>query len=231
MLGIIGAMEVEVEHLRLAMDVRERITVAGMEVATGTLHGTEVALVRCGVGKVSAAMCVQLLVDRFGVDAVVNTGVAGSLDNRIDIGDIVVSIDVMHHDVDATVFGYAPGEVPQLGAKSFPANDELRRAAVEACHEVASDVSVFEGRVVSGDQFVANDDVKRRLASEFGGICCEMEGAAIGQACWKNDVPFVIVRAISDKADGSKQVLYPVFERKAAKHCSAIVERMCERGR
>lgn len=224
--GIIGAMDVEVEALVRHMDVSRTFERAGMAFRAGSLGGAGVVVVRSGVGKVNAAVCVQILVDELGVDSVVNTGVAGSLDNRLGIGDIVVSTDVVHHDVDATVFGYARGEVPQLGTRFFAADEGLRRSAVAAARQVAPDVSVLEGRVASGDQFVSDASVKGRIASEFGALCCEMEGAAIAQACWLNGVPFVIVRAISDKADGSQKMLYPVFERQAAQHCAAIVEHM-----
>lgn len=226
-IGIIGAMEVEVATIKSHMSVERRLTRARMEFDAGTLGGAKVVVVS-GVGKVNAAVCAQILVDEFEVTHVINTGVAGSLDARIDIGDVVVSTDVCHHDVDATIFGYAPGEIPQLGTKAFPADEVMREAALAAVESSACDIKAFEGRVVSGDQFIANDEAKSRLADDFGGMCCEMEGAAIAQTCWLNHVPFVIVRAISDKADGSKHMLYPVFEEKAAKHCAAIVERMVE---
>lgn len=227
-IGIIGAMEVEVTTLRDAMVDKRTTTFAGMDFNEGKLGSRQVVVVRSGVGKVNAALCVQILVDRFGVDAVINTGVAGSLDNSIEIGDIVVSTDALQHDVDATVFGYAPGEIPQLGITAFSAHTALRSACVEACREVDPDIQVHEGRVVSGDQFVSDGRTKARLAREFKGSCCEMEGAAIAQACWLNDVPFVVIRAISDKADGSEKVLYPVFEKKAAMHCARLVRRVVE---
>ena len=225
-IGIIGAMEVEVATLIGDLAHDEVTRRAGMEFHAGAIDGADVVVVRSGVGKVSAALCAQVLVDLFGVGAVVNTGVAGSLDARIDVGDVVVSTDAMYHDVDATVFGYAPGEVPQLGRASFPADESLRAAALRACAAAAPDVTAFEGRVVSGDQFIADAAAKRRIRETFGGMCCEMEGAAIAHACWANGVPFVIVRAISDKADGSQQVDYPTFERKAARDCAAITRRM-----
>lgn len=224
--GIIGAMDVEVATLVDALDKSTSSEHAGMAFHAGMLGPTEVVVVRSGVGKVSAAACTQILIDLFDVDAVINTGVAGSLDASIDIGDVVVSIDALHHDVDATIFGYELGEVPQLGTRIFPANATLRSAALEACHISAPDIHAFEGRVVSGDQFVADNATKQKLAQVFGGMCCEMEGAAIAQVCWLNRTPFVIIRAISDKADGSKQIEYPVFETKAAHDCAAIVEHM-----
>ena len=223
--GIIGAMEVEVASLKASLQDSKSETVAGMEFCEGTLGGVTAVVVKCGVGKVNAACCVQVLADRFGVDVIVNTGVAGSLDNRIDIGDIVVSTDAVYHDVDATVFGYAPGEVPQMGVKAFPADEGLREKALDAGRKAARGVSVFEGRVVSGDQFISSRERKDWIRKTFGGLCCEMESCAIAQASFVNRLPFVIIRAISDKADESVKVSYAEFEGKAAEHCAGIVAR------
>ncbi len=225
-IGVIGAMEVEVQLLRQELDGCTIVAHAGMEFNEGTLNGQAVVVARCGIGKVNAALCTQIMVDLYGVTHVVNTGIAGSLDARIDIGDLVVSTDAVHHDVDASVFGYAPGQVPDLGTFAFASDASLRAAVVAAAAKAAPGVGVHEGRVVSGDQFIASDEVKARLAGEFGGLRCEMEGASIAQACWLNGVPFVVVRAISDKADGSAEMAYPEFEELAAHRCAAIVELM-----
>lgn len=225
-IGIIGAMETEVAHLISKMSQTRTVTVARMEFHEGSIGDTDVVVVRSGIGKVNAGCCVQILCDRFGVTHILNTGAAGSLNNSINIGDIVVSTDAMYHDVDSTIFGYAPGEVPQLGVKAFTADRALREQAVAACRAAAPDISVFEGRVVSGDQFISDRAVKARLAEVFSGDCCEMEGAAIAQAAYINSLPFVIIRAISDKADGSDQMDYPAFETAAAVHCSQLVEAM-----
>jgi len=182
--------------------------------------------VRCGIGKVNAGLCVQILCDLFGVTHVINTGIAGSLDEEINIGDVVVSIDAMYHDMDVTGLGYQPGQVPQIDTLSFAADPMLREAAVKACREAAPEIGVFEGRVVSGDQFICDRSKKDSIAKDFGGLCTEMEGAAIAQAAYLNKIPFVIVRAISDKADESVHVSYEVFEAKAAEHCASIVEHM-----
>ena len=222
-IGIIGAMEMEVETLKEQLSDPVKETVARMEFCEGTLKGVPVVVVRSGVGKVNAAMCTQILADRFGVDAVINTGVAGSLDARINIGDIVISTDAVHHDVDATLFGYAPGEVPQLGITAFPADEALAQAAERACRKAAPEISVFRGRVTSGDQFIVSREKKDQIRETFGGMCTEMEGASIAQAAWLNQVPFIIVRAISDKADESAQVEYPVFEEQAARHCAGMI--------
>ncbi len=223
MLGIIGAMNQEVDRLKAEMTevtIEER---ASMSFYVGKLHGKDVVIVRSGVGKVNAAVCTQILADRYGVDKVINTGVAGSLQAKIDIGDIVVSTDALQHDVEATVFGYAPAEIPQLGRVSFTADEDLRKLTVVCCRQVNPEIGVHEGRVVSGDQFVSSDAVKARLKDLFDPYCTEMEGAAIAQACWLNDIPFVIIRAISDKADGSAQMDYDVFEAQAIEHTVRLV--------
>lgn len=225
-IGIIGAMDVEVETLRNEIAGRKVTTKAGMEFCEGVIGNTEVVVVRSGIGKVNAAICTQILVDDYHVTHVINTGVAGSLNAAIDIGDIVVSTDAIYHDVDVTIFGYQKGEVPQMGVASFPADDTLRSLAVNAVREAAPEVSVYEGRVVSGDQFIADRARNQSIGDTFHGQCCEMEGCAIAQASYVNKIPFVIIRAISDKADGSAEVAYPEFEAKAAIHCARIVEYM-----
>lgn len=225
-IGIIGAMKAEVETLIADMEESFCLEKASMFFHSGRIGSTDVVVVQCGVGKVDAGICVQILCDCFDVTHVLNTGVAGSLDNRINIGDIVVSADAMYHDVDATVFGYEPGEVPQLGIRFFTADAQLRAEAVRACREAAPEIGVFEGRIVSGDQFIASREKKEEIREKFGGLCTEMEGAAIAQAAYLNKVPFVVIRAISDKADESVEVSYAEFEAKAAMHCARVVEHM-----
>ncbi len=227
-IGIIGAMEVEVELLKSNMQVNNTTQIAGMQFMEGVIGSTETVIVRSGIGKVNAAVCTQILVDVFHVTHILNTGVAGSLRKEINIGDIVVSTDAMYHDVDATIFGYKKGEVPQLGTVSFPADPELRERAISAVREAAPDVGVFEGQVISGDQFISTQAKREQLMDEFKGYCAEMEGAAIAQTAWLNKIPFVIIRAISDTADERSQVSYDVFEKKAAHDCAAIVMYMLQ---
>ena len=195
-----------------------------MEFFEGTLKGKQVVIVRSGIGKVNAAVCTQILVDDFQVDCVINTGIAGSLNADINIGDIVISKDVLHHDMDAVNFGYPLGQIPQMDVFSFEADQELADRAEKICHEVNPEISVFRGRIVSGDQFIAEKSVKERLITNFGGYCTEMEGAAIAQTAYLNQIPFVVLRAISDKADDSATMDYPTFERQAAEHCVRLVE-------
>ncbi|NPD31349.1 5'-methylthioadenosine/adenosylhomocysteine nucleosidase [Eggerthellaceae bacterium zg-1084] len=227
--GIIAAMEVEAELLKSSMPSVRTHHHMSTEFCEGRLGPTDVVVVRSGIGKVNAAMCAQVLVSVFGVSHVINTGIAGSLDARIDIGDLVVSVDAVQHDMDATNFGYEPGVVPQMPIGSFFRADEgLRARALAAARACVPAVGVFEGRVLSGDCFVADEEVKHCLVEGFQGLCCEMEGAAIAHACALNRVPFVVVRAISDKADGSASMDYPVFEEQAARHCALVVRHMVE---
>lgn len=226
--GIIGAMELEVETLKAKLKDSRITEKAGMAFYEGTLNGASVVIVRCGVGKVNAALCVQLLADLFQVTAIINTGVAGSLNSQLDIGDILISKDALHHDVDATIFGYAPGEVPQLGVREFPADEHLASLAKSACEAVNPDIHALIGRVVSGDQFISSKEVKKHLISRFQGDCAEMEGASIAHGAYLNQIPFVIIRAISDKADDSAEVDYPTFEHAAAIHSARLVEEMIQ---
>lgn len=218
MLGIIGAMDEEVAQLKEHMKAEEIITRAGMEFHKGTLNGRPAVVVKSGIGKVNAAVCTQILVDYFQVTAVVNTGIAGSLKNEINIGDIVLSKDALHHDMDSTGFGYPPGQVPRMDVLAFEADEKLIELAKNCCDSVNPDINTFVGRVVSGDQFVSDKDKKDWLKSQFDGFCTEMEGAAIAQTCYLNHIPFLIIRAISDKADDSAQVDYAEFEAKAITH-------------
>lgn len=225
-IGIIGAMELEVKQLKAQMTQSQIITKAGMEFYEGTLNGASVVVVRCGIGKVNAALCVQILADVFQVTHVINTGVAGSLNAALDIGDILISKDALYHDMDVTIFGYQPGEVPQMGFREFQADECLAELAEKACRKVNPDVHAVLGRVVSGDQFISSKEVKEHLISAFQGDCAEMEGAAIAHGAYLNGLPFVIIRAISDKADDSAEMDYPTFEAAAAKHSAALVIEM-----
>lgn len=224
--GIIGAMDLEVEQLKSRMALERVLTKASMDFCVGRLNETDVVIVRCGIGKVNAALCVQILADEFEVSHIINTGVAGSLNAVLDIGDILVSKDALHHDMDVTIFGYQPGEVPQMGFREFKADEHMIESAVNSCKEVNPDLHVHVGRVVSGDQFISSKEVKQRLISDFQGDCAEMEGASIAHGAYLNGIPFVIIRAISDKADDSAEMDYPTFEKEAAKHSAALVEHM-----
>ncbi|WP_289301088.1 5'-methylthioadenosine/adenosylhomocysteine nucleosidase [Sporofaciens musculi] len=226
MIGIIGAMEEEVAALKEAMDIHETVEQASMVFCKGVLCGKEVVIVRSGIGKVNAGICAQILVDRFKAEMLINTGIAGSLDAKIDIGDMVISTDALHHDMDATEFGYPVGQVPRMEVMSFPADEELVKKAVQASEKANPDIHTFTGRVASGDQFIASREVKDKIVENFHPLCVEMEGAGIAHAAHLNKVSYVIIRAISDKADNSASVDYPTFERQAIAHSVKLVKEL-----
>lgn len=229
-LGIIGAMTIEVETLKEHMTDRNITTRAGMEFCEGKLAGLDAVVVQCGVGKVNAALCVQILCDCFGVTYVVNTGVAGSLCADLDIGDLVISREAVYHDFDCSVINdaYRVGQVPGLPVWSFPADSVMVELAMQAAEAVNPGHNQI-GTIASGDQFICNKAVKEQIIANTGAICTEMEGAAIAHAAWRNQVSFVILRAISDKADDSAEMDYPTFENIAAKRCAAVTETLAKK--
>lgn len=229
MIGIIGAMDEEVAQIVEVMQVEREESKACMTFKAGKLNGKDVVVVRSGIGKVNAAVCTQILVDDFNVDYVINTGIAGSLKAEINIADIVISSDVLHHDMDATGFGYPKGQIPQMNEFSFQADECLRKIAHDVCAEVNPEIQVFEGRIASGDQFVCDQGVKDNIVKEFSAYAVEMEGAAIGQAAALNGIPFLIIRAISDKADNSANMDYPAFEKLAIEHSVRLTQGMLKR--
>ena len=226
MIGIIGAMEEEVEALKEAMEIRKTEEVAGMVFCEGVLCGKDAVVVRSGIGKVNAGICAQILVDYFDVDMLINTGIAGSLDARIDIGDMVISTDAVHHDMDATIFGDPAGQVPRMDTLAFPADGVLVEKAKAANEKANPEIRTFTGRVASGDQFISSAEAKERIVSMFHPLCTEMEGAGIAQAAYLNKVSYVIIRAISDKADNSATMDYPAFERQAIAHSVRLVKEL-----
>ena len=224
-LGIIGAMQIEVATLKENMKNKTVTTRVGMEFCEGELEGLAVVVVQSGIGKVNAALCVQVLVDCFDVTHVVNTGIAGSLCNDLDIADLVVSRDAIHHDFDLRFWGRPIGQVPGFDVTAFPADDKMIELAYAAAESVNAGHTKI-GRVASGDQFICSKEQKDKIITDTQGICAEMEGASIAHAAYRNGVPFVIIRAISDKADDSADMDYPTFEAIAAKRCAEVVQTM-----
>ena len=227
-LGIIGAMQQEVETLLGVLENCKTENRGGCTFYAGQLEGLEVVIVQCGVGKVNAAMCAQILCDRYQVTHIVNTGIAGSLCADLDIGDLVVSRDAMYHDFDCVHFGYEMGKVPGMDTVAFPADEQLISYAFAAAEEVNPGHTKI-GRVASGDLFVAEKNAKNAIIEKTEALCTEMEGAAIAHAAYKNKVPFVILRAISDKADDSAEMDYPTFEAIAARRCAEVTMAMARK--
>ena len=226
-LGIIGAMDVEVATLKEKMEQVTTCEKAGSVYFDGLLAGVPAVVVQCGVGKVNAALCAQILCDCFAVTHIVNTGIAGSLDAKLDIGDLVISQDAIYHDFDLRFWGRPVGKVPGMDVVAFPADETLRTAALKAAEEVNPGHSAV-GRITSGDQFICSKAQKERIIADTAAICAEMEGASIAHTAYKNGIPFVIIRAISDKADDSAEMDYPTFEAIAAKHCALVTMKLAE---
>lgn len=228
MIGIIGAMDEEVAKVKEQMSQVEINTLAGMDFYLGNLGNKEVVVVRSGIGKVNAAVCSQILADRYHVRAIINTGIAGSLKNEINIGDVVLSTDALQHDMDASGFGYPFGQVPRMEVLSFKTDQYLLEVAKACCEKHVPEIGVHIGRVVSGDQFISDKKKKQWLVDTFAGYCTEMEGAAIAQVAYLNKIPCLIIRAISDKADDSAEIDYSEFEASAIRHSVKLLTAMIE---
>jgi adenosylhomocysteine nucleosidase len=225
-IGIIGAMEEEVTLLKESMNVVTTRNVIGCDFFVGSVEGSShnIVLVRSGIGKVNAALCAQVLIDIFAVDSVINVGVAGAIDRTLKVGDIVISSDAIQHDFDTSALGDEPGYISRMDTSIFAADINLIDAATDAVEELGLVPNI--GRIASGDQFIADLDSKHRIQTLFNPLCCEMEGAAIAQVCYFNHIPFLIVRAISDKADDSASMDYPTFEAQAIRHSVNLMAEM-----
>lgn len=225
--GIIGAMDVEVNLLKKAMHITRETVKAGMNFCEGKLSSTDAVTVKCGMGKVNSGICAQILIDLFNVTHIINAGVAGALNDNLNIGDIVVSSDAVQSDFDVTHIGFRAGEIPYTGKISFEADKVLREKAVKAVHAAAPGVNMIEGRICLGDQFNSRQEVFDRIISAFKGDCIEMEAGAIAQVCYLNDIPFVSVPAISDKI-GTPVKDYKKFEADTAELCASVTKYMTE---
>lgn len=224
-LGLIGAMVEEIGLIEQHMTVAGRSEKAGIAFIEGQFCGKSVVLCKSGVGKVNAAVCTQILIDTYGVDAVIFTGVAGALDPELEVGDIVVSGECVQHDMDVTALGYPKGTIPFQETSVFQADETLTRLALDAGHKIFQG-RIKLGRVLSGDQFIADRALVGKLRDELQGTCAEMEGAAVAQVCSMNGVPFVVIRSMSDKADGSAHVSFAEFTVQASENSYRIVEEM-----
>ena len=214
MIGIIAAMNVEMDGLRAHMENPVSETVSGVEFVRGTIEGREVVTAVCGIGKVFAALCAQTMILRYAPEAVINTGVAGTLTDELSIGNLAVSACVVQHDMDTSAIGDPVGLISGINMVEIPADRALTDRLCAAAQTVG--VKTLTGCIASGDQFVASPGRKTFIADTFSAIACEMEGAAVGQVCYVNRVPFCVLRAISDSADGSSHMDYPVFAQMAA---------------
>lgn len=220
MIGIIGAMESEVSGLISLLDGRKKETHGGIEFNTGVILGTEVVIAKCGVGKVFSAMCAEAMIISYSPSLIINTGVGGALDPSLNTGDIVVSDSLCQHDLDTSPLGDPRGLVSGINKIYFEADKKTVERLLSLGEEL--NIPVKSGRIASGDLFVADPEIGARIRSEFGADVCEMEGCAIAQAAYVSDIPFVVVRAISDGANSDSGMDFPTFLALAAERSTAL---------
>lgn len=221
--GIIGAMEPEVEILKDSMLIEKEETVAHTTAYIGTLNGRNIVLVQSGIGKVNASIITALILERYDIDYIINTGVAGSMDENLKVTDMVVSTEVAHHDVDATNFGYSYGQVPGMPAV-YTSDDMLVRQTLAAL-SLNDEINGSSGLVVSGDSFIDSDAEKKHIYGNFpNAMCVDMESSSIAQTCWQFKTPFVIIRSMSDSANDAADMNYEEFLAKACVHSSEVVK-------
>ncbi len=227
MIGIIGAMTVEVEALKAEMSDKETETISGIEFVRGRLCGREVVVAQCGIGKVFAALCAQTMILRYNTDIIINTGVAGTLTDELSIGDIAVSTACVQHDMDTSPLGDPVGLLSGINIVEIPADSELCEAVRAAAEELG--INTRRGIIASGDCFVSSAEKKKYIVENFGAISCEMEGGAIAHVCYVNKVKYVVIRSISDSADGSAHMVYSEFVKLAADRSSRVVKGLLSR--
>ena len=224
-IGIIGAMEEEIENIKPHIDIISTKNIVGLDFYMGKMGGNNVVLVRSGIGKVNAAVCSQVLIDLYAVDYIINVGVAGAINKELKIGDVVIATDTMHHDMDTTYFGDEIGIIPRMEESSFKADDELINIALQASKDTIEN-NIYTGRIVSGDQFLCDIEKKNKIWSHFKAYCVDMESAAIGQTCYLNKIPFSIIRSISDNSDENNE--YENFFKDSAIRASNILKNMID---
>ncbi len=223
MIGIIGAMRIEVETIKSLMENKQPQTISGVEYVSGTLHGKEIVVAVCGIGKVAAAMCAQTMIIRYSPDVIINTGVGGSLSEKLNICDVAIAESLVQHDMDTSPLGDPVGLISGLNIINIPC-DTAVVDKLEKCVEALGEVKAVRGVIASGDQFIASSEKKDFIKKNFDAIVCEMEGASIAQVCFTNGVPFGVVRAVSDCADGSSHMDYGEFLPAAAANAAKLIE-------
>lgn len=226
--GIIGAMDTEIAFLKESISMMSLDKIAGMEFYSGKLVSSDVVLVKSGIGKVNAGICAQILITKFGVNEIINTGVASSLNPDLNISSLVIAVDCVQHDFDVSAINFAKGEIPYTGKFAFETDKKLRAEIMKAVKKFAPFRNVIEGRICTGDQFISNKAQKEAIIKNFGGDCCDMESGAVAQVCYLNRIPFAIIRAISDEADSESTKNFHEFEEVTARLSASIVKSMLE---
>ena len=215
MIGIIGAMDVEVEGIKKNIENIKTEEISGMKFCSGKLFGKDIVIAKSGEGKVNSAMATQTMILKYNPDFIINSGVAGGLHPNMRVMDIAIAKDVCEHDFDISPLGYEPGFVPQVEAVKTECEEKLN-TLIEASAKKACDNNIFKGTIASGDQFIASEAQRNRIKNIFGAIAAEMEGASIGHVCKLNNIPFTVLRVISDNADGSADMSFEEFAKKAS---------------
>lgn len=216
MIGIICALKIEVEGLETLMENPEVMEKAGLEFISGKIFDKDVVLLECGIGKVNAAVGTQIMIDSYNPDVVINSGIAGSLSKDLIVGDIVISSDCVEHDINCTALDEPRGQISFTDEKriDIPADKETAEKLAECCQNLGSHVRI--GRIATGDMFVSYIGQRETIAYEFGALCCEMEGGAVGHVCYMNKIPFAILRSISDDLKFNKGEDFEQFSQLAA---------------
>jgi len=229
MIGIIGAMHEEIIELKNMILDLEEVKILDITFFKGTLKGKNIVLVEGGIGKVNSSVCTTLLIDRFKIDQLIFTGVAGGTNPNIEVGDIVISTELIEHDFDCTAFGMKHGEIPRMDTSIFKADKNLIKIAETSSLELFNKKNIYTGRIVSGDVFVAESQKINWLRETFNSECTEMEGAAVAHVCHLFKIPFVIIRSISDKANGNAKTDFQEFVKLAAKNSKNLIVEMMKR--
>ncbi|MCM2675318.1 5'-methylthioadenosine/adenosylhomocysteine nucleosidase [Alkalicoccobacillus plakortidis] len=225
-IGLIGAMDEEIHQFRLDLETEEIQVRSGITFYLGEINGCFVVLCKSGVGKVNAAVTTQILIDVFDVSHIIFTGIAGALDEQLNVGDLVISTSAIQHDIDATALGFERGQIPMQSSSSiFMPDLNLVDLAEQAANKVLS-CRVIKGRVLSGDQFIADIDFAKKLKLDFDGSCVEMEGASVAQVATMSERPFVIIRAISDNANDEATMSFTEFTELASQQSYLLVSEM-----
>jgi adenosylhomocysteine nucleosidase len=224
-IGVIGAMDEEVELILKKVDVQMTVDKAKMKFVFGEFLNKKVVIVRCGIGKVNAAICTQILIDDFHVDCVINVGTAGGIGIEIYPGDVVIADNLVEHDMDTSAFGDKVGQIPRMDTFDFKCSEQLVTIAKKAAEKL-TDHNCFTGRIVTGDQFINSVEKIKWLYDEFGAIACEMEGASIAHVCYLNNIPFVVIRSISDNANNGSHIDFQKYVPIAVNNSTVILENM-----
>ena len=227
MIGLIGAMQVEMEQLLSQLTESKTHTIGTMKFYTGKLYNHDAVLAICGPGKINAALCAQAMILTFKPDWVMNLGVAGAISSKLTIGDMVIATGAVQHDMDTSGLGDPVGLISGINQITLPCDEELR-AHINAAASKLQHLRTFEGLVATGDQFIANGARKDWIAEHFDALCCEMEGGAVAHACYMHGVKCAVIRSISDQADGNADMDYPHFVQLAAAHSAELVKTLLE---